>query len=88
MPAVVKGTLSDSKIKLVESTIKASKTYQSKKELYSSIKTKIQLDEFNLVIERLERDNKIFVDRTGMVVWIDADNPNLRKLAAESIPLD
>jgi hypothetical protein len=88
MPAIVKDTLSDSKIKLVESAIKASKTYQSKKELYNSIKTKIQLDEFNLLIERLERDNKIFVDRTGMVVWIDADNPNLRKLAAESIPLD
>lgn len=89
MPVVVRDTLSDlEKIKLVESTIKASKTYQSKKELYNGIKIKVRRDEFDLIIEKLERDNKILVDRAGKVIWIDIDNPKLKKLAAESVPLD
>jgi hypothetical protein len=89
MPAVVKHTLSDlEKIKLVESTIKASKTYQSKKELYNSVKVKVRRDEFDLIIEELESNNKVLVDRAGKVVWIDIDNPKLKKLAAESVPLD
>jgi len=39
---------------------------------------------FNLVLEYLQRSNKIIVTKDGRIVWVFADIEKLRRLLAES----
>jgi len=39
---------------------------------------------FNLVLEYLQRSNKIIVTKDGRIVWVFADSEKLRRLLAES----
>jgi hypothetical protein len=39
---------------------------------------------FNLVLEYLQRSNKIIVAKDGRIVWVFADSEKLKRLLAES----
>ena len=45
---------------------------------------KVIYQTFNLVLEYLQRSNKILVTKDGRIVWVFADTETLRRLLAES----
>lgn len=56
---------------MVEETVKKAKEYQSKAELLRSLKKKIMYQTFLLILDYLEKSNKIYIDKQdGKIVWI------------------
>ena len=71
-------------IMMVEKTIKDSKTYPTRKELWESLPRKIQYQTFTRILEYLESSNKIILNKRS-IVWIAVDNPKLKKFLDESV---
>jgi len=56
---------------MVEETIKKAKEYPTKAELLRSLPKKIMYPTFLLILDYLEKSNKIIVDKKdGRIVWI------------------
>jgi len=56
---------------MVEESIKKAKEYQTKAELLRSLPKKIMYPTFLLILDYLEKSNKICIDkRDGRIVWI------------------
>jgi hypothetical protein len=56
---------------MVEETIKNSKEYQNKAELLRSLPKKVMYQTFLLILDYLEKSNKIAIDKKdGRIVWI------------------
>ena len=72
-------------VMMIEETIRKAGEYQTKKELWQSLPKSVMYQTFNLVLEYLEKSNKILIDKDGSIVWIAADNEKLKKLLKESI---
>ena len=71
-------------VMMIEDAIRSAKEYPTKAELLRRLPKKVMYQTFNLVIEYLQRSNKIIVTRDGRVVWVFAETPKMRKLLAES----
>lgn len=71
-------------VMMIEDTIRRAKEYPTKAELLRRLPTKVMYQTFNLVLEYLQRSNKIIVTKDGRIVWIFADTPKLKRLLAES----
>jgi len=74
-------------IKMVESTLKKQKKYQTKNQLWRSLPKQVQYPTFRKILDYLEESNKIIYDKDGSIVWIFADNAKLRRLLRESVIL-
>jgi len=71
-------------VMMIEDAIRRAKEYPTKAELLRRLPTKVMYQTFNLVLEYLQRSNKIIVTKDGRIVWIFADTPKLKRLLAES----
>jgi len=71
-------------VMMVEDAIRSAKEYPTKADLLRNLPKKVMYQTFNLVLEYLQRSNKIIVTRDGRIVWVFADSEKLRKLLAES----
>jgi sulfur transfer complex TusBCD TusB component (DsrH family) len=71
-------------VMMIEDAIRNAKEYPTKVELLRHLPKKVMYQTFNLVIEYLQRSNKIIVTKDGKIVWVFADSIKLRKLLAES----
>lgn len=74
-------------IRMIEEAIKTARTYPSKNRLRFSLPKQIQYASFNAVLKYLEDSNKIMYDKDGSIIWIFADNPELKKLFQSSAKL-
>ncbi len=71
-------------VMMIEDAIRDAKEYPTKAELLRHLPKKVMYQTFNLVLEYLQRSNKIIVTKDGRIVWVFADDEKLRKLLAES----
>lgn len=71
-------------VMMIEDAIMSAKEYPTKAELLRSLPKKVMYQTFNLVLEYLQRSNKIIVTKDGRVVWVFAGSEKLRRLLAES----
>jgi hypothetical protein len=56
---------------MVEEAIKKAKIYQTKAQLLRSLPKKVMYQTFLLILDYLEKSNKIYIDRKdGQIVWI------------------
>lgn len=56
---------------MVEETIRKAKEYPTKAALWRSLKKKVMYQTFLLILNYLEKSNKIYLDKKdGKVVWI------------------
>jgi hypothetical protein len=56
---------------MVEETIKRAKEYQTKAELLRSLPKKVMYPTFLLILDYLEKSNKVYMDKKdGRIVWI------------------
>ncbi|MGA8082443.1 MAG: hypothetical protein WB988_11310 [Candidatus Nitrosopolaris sp.] len=70
----------------IENIIQKKKYFNSKTELYRTLKNKTQFGTFNTVLRYLESSNKIEFNKDGSIVWIFADSLQIKKLLKESKP--
>lgn len=73
-------------ILMVEKTIQGSEDYPSRMELWRSLPKKMQYQTFKLILDYLERSNKIMFE-DGKVVWIFANSSKLNELIDGAIGL-
>lgn len=64
------------KAKMVEKTIKSSKNYPSKIELWKSLPKKIQYKELRTILQNFEKTNRIIFTKDNKIMWIGT-NPKL-----------
>ena len=62
---------------MVEETIKKSKTYKNKMQLWKSLPKKIMYQTYTLILEYLIDSGKVIIDQDGEIIWIY--NPKLMK---------
>lgn len=73
-------------ILMVEKAIMDAEEYASRMELWMFLLRKIQYQTFKRILQYLEASNKIIFNE-GMIVWVAADNPKLKKLLEESVKI-
>jgi hypothetical protein len=71
---------------MVEDTIKKLDYYPTKNQLWRALPKSMMWQTFNVILEYLQKSNKIIIDKDGEIVWIFADNQKLRDLLAKSVP--
>ena len=70
----------------IENIIQKKRYFNSKTELYRTLKNKTQFGTLNRVLRYLESSNKIEFNKDGSIVWIFADPHQIKKLLKESKP--
>jgi len=71
-------------ILLVEQAIQKSDDYLTRMQLWKSLSKKIQYQTFKLILEYLEKSNKIMF-KEDKIIWIFANNKKLNELINNSI---
>jgi len=71
-------------ILMVENIIQKMKVYPTRMELWNSLPRKMQYQTFKLILDYLERSNKIMFDK-GKVIWIFPNNKKLNDLIQGAI---
>ncbi len=72
---------------MVEDAIKNAKDYPSRMELWKSLPKQVQYQTFKIILDYLEKSNKIIFTKDKKIMWIFADTPKARKLIEESVPV-
>ena len=62
---------------MVEKTIKKSKTYPNKMQLWKALPKKIMYQTYSIILDYLIDSGKIIIDNEGEVIWIY--NPSLMR---------
>jgi transcriptional regulator CtsR len=71
-------------IRMVESAIKRSNTYPTRKALWQSLPRKVQYQTFKKIIEYLLESRKIILNENE-IVWVFVDNAKLKRAIAKSV---
>jgi hypothetical protein len=66
-------------ILMVESAIQNSKDYPTRMELWKSLPKQMQYQTFKLILDYLERSNKIMFEG-DKIIWVFANNKKLNEL--------
>ncbi|MFA6049168.1 MAG: hypothetical protein WC792_04485 [Candidatus Micrarchaeia archaeon] len=69
---------------MVEAAVKKAREYPTRMELWRSLPRKVQYQTFQVILGYLQESNKIFITKTGEIIWIFAETPAARKLLLES----
>ena len=72
---------------MVEDAIKEAEDYPTKMKLWKSLPKKVQYQTFKVILEYLEKSNKIIFTKDKKIMWIFADTEKARKLIEKSVPL-
>ncbi len=59
--------------------------YPTKNQLWKALPKSVMWQTFGLILDYLEKSNKIIIGKDGKIVWIFADNPKIKKLLAKSV---
>ncbi len=70
---------------MVEDTIKKLDYYPTRNQLWRALPKMVMWQTFNVILDYLEKSNKIIIDKKEEIVWIFADNPKVKKLISESV---
>lgn len=70
---------------MVEDAIKNAEDYPTRTELWRSLRKKTQYQTFKVILEYLEKSNKIIFTKDNKIVWIFADSPKSRELIEKSV---
>lgn len=73
-------------ILMVEKTILDSEDYPTRMQLWKSLPKKMQYQTFKLILEYLEKSNKIMFDN-NKIIWIFANSKKLSKLIQEAVSI-
>ncbi len=73
-------------ILMVEGIIQKMKTYPTRMELWKSLPRKMQYQTFKLILEYLERSNKIMFDK-DKIIWIFPNNKKLNELIQGAVSI-
>lgn len=68
---------------MVEDAIKNAEDYPAKMQLWKSLPKQVQYQTFQLILEYLQKSNKIVFTRDNKIVWIYT-NPKLDELVRKS----
>jgi len=71
-------------ILMVERAIQESEDYPTRMELWKNLPKQMQYQTFKLILEYLEKSNKIMF-RDDKIIWIFANNEKLNKLIDEAV---
>ena len=71
-------------ILMVEKTIQESEDYTTRMELWKSLPKQMQYQTFKLILDYLEKSNKIIFEE-DKIIWIFANNKKLNKLIQEAV---
>ncbi len=71
-------------VMMIEDAIQSAKEYPTKAELLRHLPKKVMYQTFNLILDYLQRSNKIIVTKDGRIIWVFADTPKLKRLLTES----
>ncbi len=71
-------------ILMVEKTIQESENYPTRMELWKSLPKQMQYQTFKLILDYLEKSNKIMFEE-DKIIWIFANNKKLNKLIQEAV---
>ncbi|MBN1941291.1 MAG: hypothetical protein JW772_03860 [Candidatus Diapherotrites archaeon] len=63
---------------MVEDAIKDAKNYPSRMQLWKHLPKQVQYQTFQIILDYLEKSNKIIYTKDNKIVWI-ATNPKLEK---------
>ncbi|MGB9003547.1 MAG: hypothetical protein WCC52_07065 [Nitrosotalea sp.] len=74
-------------IEMVEKIIAGQKEFSSKNKLWRALPKQVQYKTFTTILNYLEKSNKIMYDKKGVILWIFADNPKLKRLHRQSTVL-
>ena len=64
---------------VVEKLIYENKEFSSKSHLYKKLPTGMQYPSFNFILEILEKQNKIMVDKDDSIFWTGPASPKLQQ---------
>lgn len=70
---------------MVEDTIKKLDYYPTKNQLWRALPKMVMWQTFSLILEYLEKSNKILMTKDKKIMWIAMDNKKLRKLFKTSV---
>ncbi|MBU2100540.1 hypothetical protein KKG83_04720 [Candidatus Micrarchaeota archaeon] len=70
---------------MIEDSIKNSKNYLSRTELWKKLPKKIMYQTFKVVVDYLIDSNKVILTKDDKLVWIFADSSTARKLIRKSV---
>jgi hypothetical protein len=70
---------------MVEKLIYENKEFDSKSNLYKKLPTGMQYPSFKFILEILEKQNKIMLDKDGSIFWIGAASPKLQQSLKKAI---
>ena len=71
-------------ILMVEKAIQESEDYPTRMELWKSLPKQMQYQTFKLILDYLEKSNKIMF-KEDKIIWIFANNKKLNKLIQEAV---
>ncbi|MEK6952552.1 MAG: hypothetical protein AABX29_06055 [Nanoarchaeota archaeon] len=71
-------------ILMVEKAIQESKDYPTRMELWKSLPKQMQYQTFKLILDYLERSNKIMFEE-DKIIWIFSNSKKLNKLIQEAV---
>lgn len=72
-------------ITVVEKLIYENKEFDSKSNLYKKLPTGMQYPSFNFILEILEKQNKIMLDKDGSIFWIGSASPKLQQSLEKAV---
>ena len=70
---------------MVEDAIKDAEDYPTRMELWTSLPKKTQYQTFKVILDYLEKSNKIVFTKDNKVMWIFADSQKSRGLLEKSV---
>ncbi len=69
---------------MVEDAVKNARDYPSRMELWRSLPKQVQYQTFQVILDYLQKSNKIFITQDGKIMWIFAELPAAKTLLLES----
>src|SRR3989338_11176838 len=70
---------------MVEKLIYENKEFDSKSNLYKKLPTGMQYPSFNFILEILEKQNKIMLDKDGSIFWTGSASKKLQKSLGKAV---
>ena len=70
---------------MVEDAIKKAKDYQTRMELWRSLPKQVQYQTLQVILEYLQKSNKIIFTKDNKIMWVFADSPKARRLIENSV---
>ncbi len=67
-------------IEMVEETLSGMNIYPTKNKLWRNLPRQIQYQTFNVILDYLQKSNKMLYDDDGAIVWTFSDAPEHKQL--------